>query len=88
MIIKTPTKKEVANNIIKDLHTLLTSYLLAKKYCTAKNILDFIVEIKLDSEDNSGINSDIIDNISVLQQCDLTDFYSYVKKFNVELLTY
>lgn len=81
------TKQEKANKLINDLDKKLINYLIFKDFYKAKIIIDFITEILDDSKNNNGISTDIIDKLTETNY-DMTEFYQYVKEYDVKLLTY
>lgn len=81
------TKQEKAKILIDKLSIKAMLYLATQEYYKSKYISDFIVEILEDSKYNCGINADIIDYTTETDY-DMTDFYKYVKEYNVEILTY
>ena len=81
------TKQEKAKTLIDKLSIKAILYLATKEYYKAEYIINFIVEILEDNKYNCGINADIIDYMTETDY-DMTDFYKYVKEFNVEILNY
>ena len=81
------TKQEKAKILIDKLSIKAMFYLATEEYNKAKIIIDFIIDIIEDSKYNWGIDADIIDKLTETDY-DMTDFYNYVKEFDVEILNY
>lgn len=81
------TKQEKAKKLIDRLTIKAMLYLATVEYYKSKYIIDFIVEILDDSKNNNGISTDIIDKLTETNY-DMTEFYQYVKEYNVKILTY
>lgn len=77
-------KQESANKITSSLHTILVSYVVCKQYYLAKIVTDLIIEIQNDSIKDTGIYATYIDKLTEVK-FDLTNFYDYVKEFNVKI---
>lgn len=77
-------KQESANKVINSLHTILVSYVVCKQYYLAKIVTDFIIEIQNDSINDTGIYPTYIDKLTEVK-FDLTNFYNYVRQFNVKI---
>lgn len=81
------TKQEKAKILIDSLSIKAMLYVATGEYYKSKYIIDFIVEILEDSKYNNGINADIIDKLTETNY-DMTEFYQYVKEYDIKLLTY
>lgn len=81
------TKQEKAKILIDKLTIKAMLYLATEEYYKAEYIINFIVEFLEDSKFNCGINADIIDYMTETDY-DMTDFYKYVKEYDVEILNY
>lgn len=77
-------KQESANKVINSLHTILVSYVVCKQFYLAKIVTDFIIEIQNDSIKDTGIFATYIDKLTEVK-FDLTNFYEYVRKFDIKI---